>query len=508
MLSRLYAYVKQRSGLSCAIADTTSSVEHSPGPDLLAKLPNELLAQVIDYFQAKRNAQCGVLVPELLALCLTSKVVSAVATPALYRDFRNAGSAATLGRFLRTITHSPDLAKHVRRMSLTLWPGRPDTTPSQREYVDFLEAIVPFAEEAPFYRRLRKSLGAGTYDAEAAVLLVVVTQLEELAIVVSDAVGAEENVPYVPGYEGGISLVSQLIYLSSTANEGGNRSHKVLSRLKVAFLRLDTRSPHMCPAEAIAPLFGLPRIDIVRLLLYDCNLDTTSAVAIIKSCRALEALSITWQSSLGGENGLNGVDAVLQLDFGEIGEALRQHEGSLEYLTLDTFSRDRIIIAETPPIGSLRSFTKLRTLDIDDRLVYGDRLDSVWENPTDIGDLSGSLRDMLPPGLEVFTFRTRKLSVTKDDILAALASCSCPALRLFTLTVPLFGNMGIDEALEEPNAAMNEISEKTLSSSVEYEYHKAIALDAAVFCFEHDRLLQVLGVILGKLVERYALTLP
>ncbi|KAK4544402.1 hypothetical protein LTR36_004293 [Oleoguttula mirabilis] len=356
----------------------------------------------------------------------------------------------------------------------------PDRAPLHHELLAYSEAIVPFAAERPFYQMLRQAPYSGTHDAGAALLLIVATQVEKLAIEIHDAVGAEANVPCVPGYKDSISLVSRLIYLSVTACELDDPFSRTLGRVKRAELSLPFKIgfPHICPAEAIAPFIRLPRsefagsrigklsagqtwchgsktVNITHLRLQYCNLDTASTVAIIASCTALEILVIVWQTNLGGGNGLYSDAEVLQLDFAEVGDALRQHSGSLVHLTLDTFSGDCVSIAETPPLGSLiSSFTKLRTLDINDRWVYGDRLDSIWEDNADIGDLGATLRDSLPSGHEVFTFRMRKQFTLYSDNLKAVASCSCPAMRQFTLTVPLLDGWATDAQLEELSSSI------------------------------------------------------
>lgn len=119
-----------------------------------------------------------------------------------------------------------------------------------------------------------------------------------------------------------------------------------------------------------------------------------------------------------------------ELDFAEVSKALQAHVSTLVHLRLHTFSGDDVVISSTPPMDSLRSFRKLKTLDIDDRLLYGgDVLGNIWHQDLDLGDVPTILAQLLPSGISALTLRTRKhAKLFFGTSLSALAGCDCSHL--------------------------------------------------------------------------------
>lgn len=516
MWSICYSYIKQLFH-SLANASSAPQAVQPQHPGLLERLPTELLAQIVEYLEAAHDRNSGDHRRDILALCLTTKTLSAVATPTLYHYFSNARSATTLGSFVRSVTQNPQLAKHVRVLELRFWCGSPSSAPTTCENRAFCEVIIPFAGEAPFYGRLRHALRSGSYDAEMALLLLTATQIEVLAINICDLTGEDENLSYIPGYGNGVSLVSQIIYLVATArHDRHDPFYKVLRRLKSAEFGLitDFMAPPSQPCESVAPLFKLPTEEFVgsyigqlsvgqrwwdgsaasnvkRLCLYDCKLDTVSTVAILGSCRALESLSIIWRGNHGGPPVWERAENILQLDFAEVGKALQIHEATLVNLRLDTFSSDDVTIADTPGMGSLSSFTKLRTLDIDDRFIYGDRLHSLWRETTRLGDLSALLQQILPPTLDSFYLRSRKHISQLGNILKVMASCSTDTLQDFFISLPLSPGSADEMRVDA------ERSTGAALLTVHFEQHAVYPFEIVTLHFRHQEMAGQLDRLAG-----------
>ena len=147
--------------------------------------------------------------------------------------------------------------------------------------------------------------------------------------------------------------------------------------------------------------------NINRLYLSQCQVGTRNLCRMLRSCNALEEVCIRWAGSERTGDDEEGHEAFeVDVDFPEIGKALAKHTETLQLLTLDALSTGTTFIRDTGGIGSLCAFTKLEMLEIDDSVLYGDILDSGWDDYLSIDQLSTALEDFFPCGLKSFCLHT------------------------------------------------------------------------------------------------------
>ena len=178
--------------------------------------------------------------------------------------------------------------------------------------------------------------------------------------------------------------------------------------------------------------------NITKLHLTRCDVDTRTLVGILPSCISLEQISVWWAGRQSPEGRI--LDFEIDFGFSALYQVLAKHKETLRTLVIDTLSAGAVFIRGTAGIRSLQTFTKLGRLEIDDAVLYGDTVHSVWDEYDNIDKLSRVVKNFFPPGLKDFTLHSRKafglLGMTMHELRAHLPA----SVEQLDLSFQLFDN--------------------------------------------------------------------
>lgn len=167
--------------------------------------------------------------------------------------------------------------------------------------------------------------------------------------------------------------------------------------------------------------FAEVHLDDLSLDVFDTGMD--AVVDDIKLCTSLRSLSCRWREFESRRP--NPPPSPQDLSLPLLGEALRSFEHSLQRLTIDTLECAWLVDMESdiPPLGSLRSFTVLKHLDVSGLVLFGDYITAVRPDV--------ALSSILPISLESLNVKIEWDDEIEEVLYAYLSDCALfqPALK-------------------------------------------------------------------------------
>lgn len=369
-----------------------------------------------------------------------------------------------LHKLVRTLSKRRDLAAHLKSIVLYTNLEADAIKPSLKELIAKLEVILPIAAgDSWFHTKLATGLHEGVYNVQGILLLLLADRLEVLTIVSAELTAARAASPEVPLQYHFDHLVSSLISWATLSGQKAlSKVHMTISHGPqdddpVAFPGHFMTLPNintLCATFAFSlrqfwSNDGQSKSPITRIQLDHCMLSTRQVSVIIKACVSLLELDVQWDALKLSE----GLYSALEVDVTLLQPALQQHSKTLKTLRL-VFSTAKPDVRHSDfqgPLGSLRSFTALESLELDECLLFGKKVQwmiKYWRPTVDFDDLS----DFLPVNLSHFTFRTRKGAAEFLHVLVFLSTILPASLRSLDMLMnyesdPLIADYPLAEAV-------------------------------------------------------------
>lgn len=408
-------------------------------------LPTELRAHIVGYVapdevtpHTPRNLE------DLHALCLASKALNEVATPALYRAFSTEETADHLGPLLRSISENTQLAKHIKYIFIHHWYFHSADVALSSESIAALQAAAPLLASVLRTKSMSSALENGSFEARLVLLLAVATQVNSLGIVLAKPAPLDPiDLRWKERDEAGV-LVPEFMRLLATISKDQPTS-KALSKL--AHVEIDRwfNVDEYTDTTVAQALLALPQLRtcsisslvtransqdlryagqisrITQLHLSKCNLSNSSLVALLSSCIALEEVCIRWVGCSPDE--AETADLApwkVDVDFVELASTLAKHAKTLKILVLDTLSSGIAFVEQSASFGPFQGFERLESLEIDDSVIFGATLASAGKVLASVDELESALENFFPPNIEKFTLHNRRDFRTFAPILCIL----------------------------------------------------------------------------------------
>ena len=369
----------------------------------------------------------------LLNLCLTSKKIRTLTEPHLYQSwgtqrFQASGvewndtQQRSLQRFLLTIILRPELANHVKYIIAFRWRTRKPLGDDNLLMGPDQELFNEVAKEVdmPDHGRWSSSLKAGSADPLIALLLTLTPNLRGIFFVVPEGswwpravLALAVSGPLAPDAHDFANL-RQIIFTGGTPvfNFNDILPFFFLPSMQ-SVITIGCRDPH-------GPLgleenrkriyYPLPKgtSEITNLSLEHSEFKPRIMEGIVRACRALETLSVSYAlRGFPDPNEYPDIYSALAIfEPRKLGEAVSSAKHSLRNLKLHVASfanHNYLTISQgdpvIQPIGCLRSFERLSTLDIGLVILLGNDESS-----------ASLLADVLPASLESLRLRDDSLS--------------------------------------------------------------------------------------------------
>jgi len=426
----------------------------------------EIMAQIM----AADRRRCSTLVD----LCLTSKKMRMLTEPHLYRywgnnqgDSREWSDAQqqSFQRFLLTIILRPKLANHIKHIEACNWrirrpPGQANLLVGPDE--DLFNQVAEDFDMLK-YGDWSAHLKAGSTDPLIALLLMLAPNVQSISFVVPegswwprDIIGRTISGP-LPTNSHNFANLRHITYSGSEDKPFFN-FHEVLPFFRLPSMQhvftIGCRDPHGPEGlekgrkRIYYPLMKVGESSITDIELQYSEFKPRIIEGMVRSCRALESFSVSYDLSY--EYNLHGAShshdhtktshALAVLDPPELGKALSSAKNSLQVLKVyvEEFICHQAFrglqgAPHIKPIGSLREFERLSTIEISIVILLGNEARS-----------APMLVDILPLSLETLHLRDDNFTVPCDwDIggivthLAALAvdgSARLPKLQSVDLS--------------------------------------------------------------------------
>lgn len=380
----------------------------------------------------------------LVNLCLTSKKTQMLTEQHLYQYWgagdvnHNEWSDAqqrSLQRFLLTIILRPELANHIRCIEACNWRIRRPSGHANLLVGPDEDLFNQVAEEFDMlkYGDWSAHLKAGSTDPLIALLLMLTPNLQSINFIVPegswwprDIIGRTISGP-LPENAHNFAHLRHITYSGSSDKPFFN-FHEVLPFFRLPSMQcvftIGCRDPH--GPEGLEkgrkrnyyPLMKAGESSITDIRLQFSEFKPSIIEAMVRSCRALESFSVSYDLSY--EYTIHGRShshdhtrrshALAVLDPPELGKALSSAKHSLRTLKVYVenfrcYQRFRSLqgAPQIKPIGSLRSFEGLSTLEIGVVMLLGNDASS-----------APMLADILPSSLEMLHLRDDKNIVHCD----------------------------------------------------------------------------------------------
>ncbi|KAH8682017.1 hypothetical protein BX600DRAFT_447635 [Xylariales sp. PMI_506] len=375
---------------------------------------------------------------DLSALCLVCEKFRRIAQPVLYKRMP---CFVLDPRILRTLCARPDLGLAAREISI----GSGNSMATVAVYNCFKEVGSSLPLPLDFKARVREGLKSGQPDAQVVFFLAMVPAARQVEIRFEDV----------------DDMILELFELTSLFTTRQNRCRDQetsntsslaypLARMKQLTLwfsnignarswkRLDfLRLPNLQSLTCVRMNWNLlPQLNLENPLgLRHINLDyvfmnTAQLSWLLSICPYLKILRVQWEASheLSLENNRG-------MDFGAIGDALRQYGTDLESLDLHV---DALNHREVGILGSLKELHKLRSLRISSTLVAGSQ--SRQENNNQLLQM----KSLLPDSLESLAlYDSRAYDQVVVELPAFLQSKKLPNLSELGMVIPAGNIRGI-----------------------------------------------------------------
>lgn len=335
-------------------------------------------------FEQRSLAKAQILDEKTLAsLCQVSKTFRRIAEPMLYHALLGYdGRQGSM--FLRTLSQRPDLARLVRHLDIDGYCEEEfmvqDAFEAAREWLDIPPDLKDGIAEA-------LQSDNDSQQGEIAFFVSMTPNLQSLQITMPESKGI---------------LLS--LFRAFASDKTGTR----FSKLHELGLRYWDTEDAICMCEVDDLLLAPPALDTFcgfavnwckppetprplgfeHISLQHSLIDGPGLSSLLSRCHRLRTLSVTWGNVWVGD---------CDLDWDEMGDALRLHAPLLERLHLDPILAFRYTDEEsTGRIGSLEQLTRLKELELPLEILVG-RMESPASGS---GNTLHSLAQLLPASLE------------------------------------------------------------------------------------------------------------
>lgn len=333
----------------------------------------------------------------------------------------------TLRKYLRTLIERPDLASHVKVLQIQAWETEetlkgewseegesyeattlPPSAPMAHSFYETASQLLP---DGPARREWLIALCRGDEDAEVALLLALLGNLQALQIVLPNVSGSDEyhffffhRVVREALNSSKISKMHSFPHLKSLDvrsysledSDIGLPIYPFSDFFKIAELK--AFNGHHMVADGDPNEWGEwtcdPGLSAVRhLRLKDIYMSSEAIATLIISCSKLESLEVYFNTTPNDS---------LPFEWAEIYEALQRHKSTLKTISIDIYADAIMVDSYDEPISSLGGFFKdfisLRHLEIQQSALTGANL----PDDDDEDNLGYNLLNVLPPSLESF----------------------------------------------------------------------------------------------------------
>ncbi|KAK4539937.1 hypothetical protein LTR36_009979 [Oleoguttula mirabilis] len=351
----------------------------------------------------------------LQSISLADKTFNRIVQPIIYRRLTfsiciyPAGTRGTryMQHLLNVFAERPETARLVAEIVVEDCPPAEDegTYALGRATIDKLVAVAEgLALPLSLRQRLQSGLAQGLHDAGLALLLCMCTGLEVLGLttshefkhtLTSTTIAVLANVDQPPHLSGSAGMhdkraVSDIrplqrlrevgAYYVRDDDEGSTDIGLLFPLLQLPAMDLFTGSVLSCRKDS--DFASVTTSTLKRLDLREVDMDASGLDKILTTCPLLEVLSVDWGTSCYRDFGVR---------FEKTGDSLRMHSTALQRLSLE---RERVgtgDYAESPPLGSLQSWTSLRFLSVPLAALLGCKFYPEGQKPEPIAPLQHTL---------------------------------------------------------------------------------------------------------------------
>ncbi|KAK6385319.1 hypothetical protein LTR65_009245 [Meristemomyces frigidus] len=410
----------------------------------LDTIPPELLASVFGFLedQGPYHGRLGA----FYTLSLTSRAMRNAATPYLYKTFQQGLHSRTMGRFVRSLCHNPELAKHVRSIDIHPNQLKPDSSPTPADAQLFTDAASAL-KELSCHDEICSALQRGCYSALALLLVSLTTKLASLHL---GSLFSEEVIDGLfQQTETGVVVIQDKLCTCCA-----NISIWYLW-IEVIFGTLHLRNRYQRLTEAHVVGTGILGLGAARALLHlpslqkmtcenfgtitapfdwgeataDSNLtalhieggylSVNDVAGMAKSCKGLRELSVEWDAEAVIED--DWVEAP-SIDVSSVLEVIHDYVATLETLVLvDLADEGRIFSSRA---SNIHDFIALRTLEVDESVLVG-------------GTTWGLVELHFPPNLVSLVVHTNGMLEDLAAVSFALYRARCEVLDNVRITFPI-----------------------------------------------------------------------
>ncbi|GAB1727646.1 hypothetical protein NU195Hw_g7348t1 [Hortaea werneckii] len=351
----------------------------------MAELPEEILYQILAYHEppSEPHASYDQIQPRLdtlAALCRTNGVFQRLSTPLLYEtiDLRH-GSELRLHKLLHTLVYRPEVANVVRQVRTPAFKARPLDLHNPLHKLSSAALIVATRESTTVLSsRLMRSIVKGLQfkdpDAYIALLLVFCPNLQKWELDIAESVyGSRKSSVLINANVRDSGSLGALHEVTAVHSGGGHSCVDLMDLAPVMLhssLQSFTAQRVYCGSsskEVPHDVLNYERpTTLQHLELLTSSIDAEGVRTILTICPSLRSLAIHWADAVTG--------LFHTVNWGSIGDILRQYGKRLQKLRLDVTGKDPSVPRGTSgkPLGSLQGLDRLQNLAVPAHALRGD----------------------------------------------------------------------------------------------------------------------------------------
>lgn len=408
----------------------------------MIELPEEILYQILSHYEPpkRRNEPCeedeSVQLKTLAASCRTCRTFNRLTVPMLYQNLDlEHESEVHLHMLLLTIAHRKHLAEKIEEVTMPAFKPRSlslDDPIYSTTAATLITAVRGSHLSDRSTRRIVKGLQQKQPDAYLALLLALCPSLRIWHFDISEPIDGSLLMDVVGDANITTDCLTQLKEATAKHSAGGRHItdltdlaplllHPSLESLCIHRAYCDRATKEM-PYQVASYKYpaGLRSLE-----LQSSHIDAEGLRTILTSCPSIQALAMHWADVATGVNGF--------VEWGELGEILRQYGYKLKKLKLDISGMDSTTgrPSSTLPVGNLQKLGHLQELALPADALNGvgdchfsmDAL-GVFEpqlpgtlRTLEISTVMSAHRETLPTMIESFTATSNPRSTSLERIL-------------------------------------------------------------------------------------------
>lgn len=351
----------------------------------MAELPEEILYQILAYHEppSEPHASYDQIQPRLdtlAALCRTNSVFRRLSTPLLYEtiDLRH-GSELHLHKLLHTLVYRPESAKMVRQVRTPAFKARPLDLHDPLHKLSSAALIVATREStnvlsSRLIRSIVKGLQFKDPDAYIALLLVFCPNLQKWELDIAESVyGSRKSSVLINANVRDSGSLAALHEVTAIHSGGGHSCVDLMDLAPIMLhssLQSFTAQRVYCGSSSKEVPYDVLNYErpttLQHLELLTSSIDAEGVRTILTICPSLRSLAIHWADAVTG--------LFHTVNWGSIGDILRQYGRKLQKLRLDVTGKDPSVPRGTSgkPLGSLQGLDRLQDLAVPAHALRGD----------------------------------------------------------------------------------------------------------------------------------------